>query len=318
MKKSATILLFCLVSLNAIGQSSDFDASTSLEQASGDETQNKGMKDFKGDGYYWYKKIPEKPMIKPKEEKKTAEASPDKPKSMSTEWLRENMPKLRDLAIDNPTKENVANYMYAQRVVLDKAQNFAQAVKEVVATDPFLDENNRIPFGNYAISMQMREFDKGRDEVFKSLAAKGGIWVFTDTPDKCAGCETYINNVITGIPGVPGLATKYNFEFRKIYVRSKEGKVAAKALKLKGTPTTVFVIPPSGYFVVSQGMMAGSALSERMLVAAKSYGVIDADLIEKANPYSKGILTTKEIAAAPSNESPTDVMAGFRKRLNGQ
>lgn len=284
-----------------------------------DSTQNKGMKDFQGDGYYWYKKEPEKKVKPPEEKKPMASGSGEaKPDAMSTAWLRENMPKLRDLAIDNPTKENVANYMYAQRVVLDKSQNFSQAVKEVVATDPFLDENNRLPVASFAQVAQMRDISKGKDEVLKHLASKGGIWVFTDTPDKCSACESYINNVLIGTVGAEGLVTKNKFEFKKIYVRTPEGRIAAKKLGLKGTPTTVFVVPPSGYYIVSQGLMAQDNLFERMLVASKAYGILEKEWLDKANPFGKDVLTAEQISGFSSDSTPSEVIANLRKKINGE
>ncbi len=283
-----------------------------------EDAQNKGMKDFQGGGYYWYKKNPEGPKPPLAEKKKNSDAmsASKKPEAMSTEWLRENMPKLRDLAIDNPTRENVANYMYAQRVVLDKAQNFSQAVKEVVATDPFLDENNRLPAAAYAQVSQMRDIKKGKEDVLNHLATKGGIWVFTDTSDKCSACEDYINNTLIGTPGAEGLVAKYKFDFKKIYVRTEEGRAAVKRLDLKGTPTTVFVVPPSGIYIISQGLMAQDGIFERMLVASKAYGIMDKEFIDKANPYGVGVLTTDDLSGFSADASPSDVITNLRSKIN--
>ncbi len=280
---------------------------------------------FKGDGFYWYKKQVDPEVVKPEEPPKpvAAPATPAKPvkklpSAMSTEWLRENMPKLRDIAIDNPTKENVANYMYAQRVVLDKSQNFASAVKEVVATDPFLDENNRVPFSQYAQVFQLREISKAKVDILNHLSNLTGIWVFVDTPDKCSGCESYVNDVLVGGNGVPGIATQHKFHFKKIYVNTPEGKLAAENLKLKVTPTTVLVSPPNNFFLVSQGLMAQDQLVDRIVVAAKSQDLLPKSLLERVDPYSKGVMSGSDFDGFSPTASPSDVMKNMRERINGE
>jgi conjugal transfer pilus assembly protein TraF len=275
---------------------------------------------FRGDGYYWYKVDPEE-APKPKEEppKRRAPGAPAKApvKALSTQWLRANMPKLLDAAVDDPTKENVANYMYAQRVLLDKAQSFSQQVKETVSMDPFLDENNRVPIAQFAQASFLRDAKRGQDEVLKEVANKSGIWVFVDTPDKCSACQEYVSNVLVGAGGLEGVATKYKFDFKTIFINSPEGKVAAKKLNLKVTPTTVLVVPPSGYFLVSQGLMSQDRLQERLMIAAKTSGVLPKNLVDKINPYDKGLLSNEQLGNVAQSDNPSDVMKNLRDHIKG-
>lgn len=290
----------------------------SIAQAQQSQSRPSQFQNFEGDGYYWYKKDPEpkpevKPKIKPPNPPKPA--APAGPAPLSTQWLRENLPKLLDAAIDNPTKENVANYMYAQRIVLDKSQNYSQAVKEVVATDPFLDENNRIPVSGFAQLAQQRDIKKSQDSVLSHLATKSGIWVFVDHPEKCSACEAYVSNVLTAEG--EGIASKYGFSFKKINVATPEGKIIAKKFNLKITPTTALVVPPAGVYLVSQGLMARDQLYERILVASKSYGLLPKELQDAANPYNKGVTTQEQLEGISASADPSDVMRGFRQRIHG-
>jgi conjugal transfer pilus assembly protein TraF len=283
------------------------------------------FEDFKGDGYYWYKQepLPSKPkpvvppLVAPVPPVAAAPAK-EEVRPLSSEWMRANMPKLLDKAVDNPTKENVANYMYAQRVLLDKSQNFSDKVKEVVATDPFLDENNRVPIAQFAQPAFAKGVKDGENEVLDHLGTHAGLWVFIDTPDKCSACEGYVSNILVGSKASKGVATKHGINLRQISVNSAEGKTAAKRLNLKLTPTTVLVIPPNGYFVVSQGLMAQTQLSDRLLIAAKASGTLPKELEEKVKPFSKDLLSTEEINTLPSNESASDVMKNMRERIEGK
>lgn len=292
-----------------------------LGTASAQSARPSQFEEFKGDGYYWYKKDPEPVKVEPPKPPKPVVAAPsakaDEPKALSAEWMRANMPKLLDLAVDNPTKENVANYMYAQRVLLDKSQNFSEKVKEVVATDPFLDENNRVPIAQFAQPAFARGVRDGQDDVLSYLAGKGGLWVFVDGPEKCSSCASYVQDILLGSKANKGVATKYAFNFRQIDIRTPEGKAAAKRLKLTVTPTTVLVMPPSGFYLVSQGLMSQSGLADRLLIAAKANGSLPKEMEEKVNPYAKGLLTTEEMGGIVGQLDPSEVMKSMRERIKG-
>ena len=91
---------------------------------------------------------------------------------MSVEWLRANLPVLRDRAIDQPTQENVRAYYYAQRIMMDKAQVFSDVAREVTGTDPLLDENLRVPFASAAKAAQLRNANESKAAILEAVAAK--------------------------------------------------------------------------------------------------------------------------------------------------
>ena len=53
----------------------------------------------------------------------------------SAEWLQENLPKLRDLAMEKPSSENLENFKFAQQMVLEKTEGLL-AVASLVANAP--------------------------------------------------------------------------------------------------------------------------------------------------------------------------------------
>lgn len=292
-------------------------ASVVSAQGSGRPSQ---FEPFQGDGYYWYKQDPEQEKPKKPEPPKPApspsEAKSEEPKSLSVEWLRLNLPKLLDVAIEKPTKENVANYMYAQRVVLDKAQVFSEKAKDVVATDPFLDENNRVPFAQFAQAEFNRKFNKDRGEALDFISKNAGIWVFIDKPNKCSACAAYVNDVL--LSPVGGLQKEHGFSVRVIDVSTEIGMTAARRLSLKVTPTTMLVIPPNGYYLVSQGLMASDRLHERIIIAAKTNGLLTPEYIAKISPYGNGILTPSDLDKLATTGTPSQVMTLLREKIKGE
>lgn len=273
---------------------------------------------FKGDGYYWYKVDPAtQPASSPKPPQSASTAKPGKPEPLSVKWLRENMPVLLDQAVDNPTTENVANYMYAQRVLLDKSQNFSSQVKDVVATDPFLDENNRIPLSQYAQTAFLRQVKSNEQSILSVLAERGGIWLFTDKPERCMACKTYEDDVLIGRSGLIGFVKEFNFPYRSVNVSTEEGKNAAQRLGLKVTPTTIFVAPPNKYILISQGLMSQDKLRERLLIGARIAGVLTPEEATMTQPYNKGLLQNKDITLDADKVDPAQVMTTLRNHIKG-
>ncbi|UYM16368.1 conjugal transfer protein TraF [Endozoicomonas euniceicola] len=72
---------------------------------------------------------------------KTIAPSPILPVPLSTRWIRKNIGDYLDRAIDEPTKEHVSQYLYLDRLVKEKAERFARVGKQVIESDPMLDEN---------------------------------------------------------------------------------------------------------------------------------------------------------------------------------
>ena len=64
---------------------------------------------------------------------------------IDVEWLRTNLPVLRDMAINNPSDKNIAAYYYAQRMMLDMSSRFAERTKEYFSKDTPLSEEHRRP-----------------------------------------------------------------------------------------------------------------------------------------------------------------------------
>ena len=138
---------------------------------------------FYGDrerGYYWYEDPKDLPPPK------TAPVQPQKNTELkkqpgTVEWLREQMPILLDAAINNPSKENVETYLYAQRVAMDKSQRYAQASQKVVANDPLLDENNRVPLSAFAKVNFLQANDAAKDQALSYLGTVAGLWLVFDS-----------------------------------------------------------------------------------------------------------------------------------------
>lgn len=253
---------------------------------------------FYGDrerGYYWYEDPKDLPPPK------TAPVQPQKNTELkkqpgTVEWLREQMPILLDAAINNPSKENVETYLYAQRVAMDKSQRYAQASQKVVANDPLLDENNRVPLSAFAKVNFLQANDAAKDQALSYLGTVAGLWlVFDSKCSKHCGPQVDVINMVAskhklltkfistdgkGLPNVPKFETNSSL---------------VKTLGLKLTPTTILVVPPNNYYIVSQGVMAANMLEDRLITVADSQELFPKELAQKVNAYDRGVLKTEDM-----------------------
>ena len=277
----------------------------------------------KEDGWFWYKdpkdeapKKPKKPQpsAAKKAEKADRENKPTATEPFSVDWLRKNLPVLLDQAIDNPTKENVEAYLYAQRIAMDKSQAYAEKARVVVASDPFLDENNRVPLSTFAKKSFLRDIDDQSMLAVKELAKKGGLWVFVDS--RCHFCADQVSQV-------EELRRKYGFLVKYISVDGKPVPGApgwvkdnghVKLLRLKITPTVVFAVPPGDYLVISQGLMAHGQMIERLLVAAEDRKLLPEVMTARVNPYKRGVLSPEDVADGASDD-PKEWVARLKEKL---
>jgi conjugal transfer pilus assembly protein TraF len=272
----------------------------------------------KAEGWFWYHDPKEKAPKKPAPETAApVAAQPKKDEPFSVAWLRKNLPVFRERAIDSPTKENIETYMYAQRVAMDKAQNFSEATQRVVYADPFLDENNRVPMSSFAKPAFLISVDKASKAALDELAKTGGLWMFFDS--KCDYCkvQSHILNVV---------AKKHGFLTKFISLDGKgtpeipefvKDNGHAAMLNMRITPTTVLVVPPKTYLVISQGMMAETQLEERILVAAESQNLLSPEMASKVAQFSRGVLKTDDMQNG-AGEDPAVWVKTLKDRLKGR
>jgi conjugal transfer pilus assembly protein TraF len=260
-------------------------------------------------GWFWYQLPPPlppkpKPMPKPVAVPKPTPVKPKKktPPPLSVQWIRVELPKLRDQAINNPSTKNVTQYLAVQKVMFDKAQNFAEKFVQVANTNPVLDYSNFVPRSN-AGNSEFNTFIAWRKQhALQYLTHHVGIWVFVkhDCPfcnlqlrqyrhlEQLAHFHTVYIDVNGGsVSGVPKNA---------VFVRD-HGQ--AKMLHLVETPSIVMVWPPDNFAIVSQGYQVEASLEQNLLADA-SYVHLLPNSISKwsTQAYERGVMTTKQIQAA--------------------
>jgi conjugal transfer pilus assembly protein TraF len=213
----------------------------------------------------------------PEEVVQTPPAEPRQPAPLSAEWFRENLQFYLDRAIDDPTTENVAAYLYLQKVSLDKSQQFADTVARVTMMDPMLDENTRRSLASFGSREQNIQAARYRENLLKKIADYAGIFFFFSSDNSQDVAQSTI---------LHSLSTNHGFNIIPISLDGRplsddlypdytidQGQSAI--LGVNQTPA-LFLARPDNMDVVplGQAMLARPQLEERIILAAREAGWI--------------------------------------------
>ncbi len=228
----------------------------------------------------------------------------------SAAWLRENLPKFRDLAIDNPAPENVAAYFALQRVALDKAERFARTAKMLPLLYPALDENARRPIATAAAYRMDSLAAQAEDELLRRIAGFAGIFFFFQSD--CHHC-------IAQASVLKALENQYGFKILPVsvdgmplisgdYPQFQVDQDQSRVLGVTVTPAMFLVNPDAAgngrIQLIGQGEMALSQVRRRILDAAFEAGWIDRQSYEKTLPLKPLYLEPKD----GTDESPESIL----------
>lgn len=230
---------------------------------------------------------PPRPVAAP--EPKPSQPAVPAPAPFSVKWMRENMERYREQAIDNPTKENITAYIALQRVMLDKASTFADVWQDVIQQDTDFNESKRRPSsaaGAVALDEQARA---AKAQVAQAIAERVGIWFFFRSD--CAPCDVQLT-------ALQGLAERYHFKVlpisldgRPLVKQPKMSFVADKGqsaqLGVDTLPTTFAVAPPNNFTKLTEWVASTEEIIDRLLYASRSMGLIDDSTFGSTRPVKQ-------------------------------
>ena len=252
------------------------------------------------EGWFWYEREPE-PVAAPEPpppeqpavpaEPQLSEIPPQGPKPLSAQWLREHMGEYRDAAIDDPTSENVALYLYLQRVAMDKSSRFASATQRAVQLDPFLDEVTQRPTATFAANLTNRQAGDNRDAILERIAKTAGVLFFRSD---CPYCEAQA-------PLLELLEARYGFSVLPVsldgaplpggaFPNFRQDRGQAQALGVVSTPALFLARPPDATVPLSQGLLSLAQLQERIVVAAVQAGWINEREFNQTRPVTADLM----------------------------
>lgn len=209
---------------------------------------------------------------KPQQQAVVSPALPSPPPEevqFTTEWIRTNLPKYLDRAMDYPTPENVRAYYALQRVALDKSQTFSDVAQTAFIGNPLIDEVTRRPTATYGSSALTISANIARRELFRKLGSRMGVWYFYRAD--CRFCKKQT-------PVLQSMESEYAMS---VYAISADGGPVpngsfknpprpntgqAEKLGVTATPSLFLVRPDTKQILpISQGVLSRDQIIDRIL-----------------------------------------------------
>jgi len=196
--------------------------------------------------------------------------TPAKPTIGSVAWIRDNIEKIRDRAIDDPTPENIELFGYVQKLMMDKSEVFATRFVASNATNPALDEAISNPRSAVALGGVYQAKSEAMDRILGKLSKDVAIWYFFRSD--CPYCQKQD-------PVLQWYQQRYGYSILPI---STDGAALAdhafpdwvpdhgQAAKLNvtATPTLYLVRPPNEVVLLGIGVQASGEINERIIEVA--------------------------------------------------
>jgi len=233
------------------------------------------------------------------------------------QWLQTNYPLLQEQALNDPSPVNARALAYVQRIILDKASRYANAMHDAVMADPLINENSRVPYASMGATAVRNADLQAQATAVRELARMGGLLVFVDS--ECRFCKAQL-------PILDYLHHEYGIEYLLVSIDGgtlpgskthaiRDTGVFAK-LGLKITPSTVFVPKPSPYqgsdpntyLIVSQGFYAADDMVKQISFAGYQKHLLAAATMRDLAVWDQGILETSDLATLELDPSKPETI----------
>lgn len=185
----------------------------------------------------------------------------------TAEQMRVELKRREDLAIMDPSKEKLTDYLQLWQVVQDKGSTFADSWRRVVWQTPELDYALRRPSNNLAIRTFNNDADARQEAQLRALARDHGLIFFFKSD--CPYCHTMA-------PAVRMMAERFGIEVLPVSIdgrglpdfpRPQDGRDKAQAWGVQRVPALFMGSKLTGDRVaLGFGVMALSEIMERMFV----------------------------------------------------
>lgn len=286
-------------------------------------------------GWHWYDLPPEvieriEQEIDRKVEQKVQEALKEKePPAGSSAWIKQHIPKFRNMAADNPTADNIRALMYLERILFDRATTLGKRSKMIAQSDPLLESGHSSTSNLPQARVRRTVANQRRDDLVTDLTATDRVvlWVFVDKASATNDLFVETLGLLTREHDIPVLfilmdgaePPKNPFEEKSHLWEHVVDTGQSKLFPLFSFPTTyAYHSQKNDYVLLSQGHMPVSTFKDRLVTAADYAGWISPEQAE-ATRFNPSLIDFNAIdfEAAPEDLSdPKAFLDYVHQRVN--
>jgi conjugal transfer pilus assembly protein TraF len=238
-------------------------------------------------GWFWYEEPKKEDSIKEIEPEINANINNTKQFSddskYTAETLRIMLPKALDIALDEPSIDNVRNYFLLQKMAMDKSERFSIIAQRLPLLGSEFDELGKRAQYPQAAQIKNETSDKFEQQILEKISAKAGIFFYYK--GSCNYCHLAIRQVNDlAKVGFKVLGISLDGEFipeLNAYRQVNDTGVAA-ASGVVSVPTIALIAPDSKqhYAIVANSLLQDHELRLRIIRAAILLDVISEKEVE--------------------------------------
>ena len=190
------------------------------------------------------------PAQRPKQEQVASpQPSPvlrDLSKLKTAEELRQELKIREDLAVMNPTEQNIKNYLDAWHMTMDKGTVFADQWRRVVWTNPQYDYSLKNPVNNTAVKVNNQAKEQDRTNYMKNIAREHGLIFFFRSD--CPYCHQYAPTLklLSEMYGIEVLGVSIDGGGLPEFPNPRDGRAVAQQCGIEKVPATFIASKKTG------------------------------------------------------------------------
>jgi conjugal transfer pilus assembly protein TraF len=199
--------------------------------------------------------IPQQPVLKDLSKLKTAEE------------LRKELKVREDIAIMQPTEQNIKNYLEAWHMTMDKGTVFADQWRRTVWANPQFDYSLKSPSNNSALRVNNQMKDENRGNYLRAIAKEHGLIFFFRSD--CPYCHQYAPTLkmLSETYGIEVLAVSIDGAGLPDFPNFRDGRAVAQQWGIEKVPATFIASKKTGeHAPIGFGVMSLQEVIERIWV----------------------------------------------------
>lgn len=274
------------------------------------------------EGWFWYKDPPPDP--EPVEEPEPLPLPPPPPMPEETvelppepqpppapplqpgsvAFLREAMPVALDVAMDDPTPENIERYFLLQKQAIDKSEVFAEVSKMVTTGHPELDEGRRRPRQDSFAKALEEAAEERKREVLTDFFKTHALVMFMDR--NCSSCALMGENFfrMQQTHGLVWQSVSLDGTLLPPEISPNQSFDAGISEQLGvANGGAVFIAAPQGntFIPVTWNPTGGAEIADRILLVARRSGLISDEQFRKTQAINPRV---SEVGPTSTGELP--------------
>ncbi|CAO4844194.1 MAG: hypothetical protein CNLJKLNK_01278 [Holosporales bacterium] len=162
-------------------------------------------------GWFWYEdpRKQEDQMIQKNDKEPNS-----KPKTAKEQLdiYKKNLEETKAVALMDPSYNNVKNYMFAQKEMMDRSERFSHMWGQVVLQTPQLNHEIKFPTAQYMRHVYDDQHSKQDEDLLKRASKNFGLFFFVSPG--CAFCKAFA-------PIVKAFADQYGFNVKVVSIQGR-------------------------------------------------------------------------------------------------